>query len=397
MNEGISLYELNKRVKGCIEAGFLSACWVKAEVSAIKTNYTGHCYIDLIDKGDSESDIRAKGHAIVWSSSWRILGPYFRHATGKDLCEGMNILVKAQVQFSELYGLSLIISEIDPSFTVGEAELRRREVIQRLRKEGMFEMNTELELPVLPKRFAVVSAESAAGYRDFIRHLHENEYGFRFYTRLYPAPMQGNTAPGGIIDALERVMTDVDGGVEVFDALLIIRGGGSNTDLSCFDDYELCANVAQFPLPVMVAVGHDQDRHICDEVACVSVKTPTALADYILDIFASEQAMLESVSTRLAMALNNKFAAAHNHLQMLGNSLGLRVKGVLQREAGALDLLEQRVLKGDPARLMEVGYCVVEASGKRVVSAGQLNKDDKLMLMLKDGAVECRVEEIYKK
>ena len=174
MNEGISLYDLQKRIKRCLEEGFPRQYWVKAEVSAIKANYSGHCYIDLIDKGDSEGDIRAKGHAVIWSSSWRVLRPYFVSATGSEISAGMSILVKAQVQYSELYGLSLIVYDIDPSFTVGEAELRRREVIKRLKDEGMFEMNSTLELPALPRNFAVISSETAAGYRDFMRHLHEN-------------------------------------------------------------------------------------------------------------------------------------------------------------------------------------------------------------------------------
>lgn len=392
MNEGITLYDLQKRVKGCLESGFPHSYWVKGEISAVKTNYSGHCYIDLIDKDDSGADVRAKGHAIVWNSSWKVLRPYFVGATGRELSVGMNVLVKAQVQYSELYGLSLIVYDIDPSFTVGEAELRRREVINRLREEGMFDMNSTLELPALPRSFAVVSSETAAGYRDFMKHLHENSFGFKFHTKLYSAPMQGGAAPAGIVEALDGVMEDVEGGTESFDAVLILRGGGSAVDLSCFDDYDLCANVAQFPLPVMVAVGHDQDYHICDMVASTSVKTPTALADFILDIFAQEEAMLSSLSSRLAMALNNKFSVENSRLQVLHRSLVHKLEHFFVVRANTLDLLEQRVNRGDPATLLQGGYCVAEVGGERVVSVRQVQCGSKLNLLLKDGCLECRVE-----
>lgn len=397
MNEGITLYDLQKRVKGCLESGFPHSYWVKGEISAVKTNYSGHCYIDLIDKDDSGADVRAKGYAIVWSSSWKVLRPYFVGATGRELSVGMNILVKAQVQYSELYGLSLIVYDIDPSFTVGEAELRRREVINRLREEGMFDMNSTLELPALPRSFAVISSETAAGYRDFMKHLHENSFGFKFHTKLYSAPMQGGAAPAGIVEALDGVMEDVEGGAESFDAVLILRGGGSAVDLSCFDDYDLCANVAQFPLPVMVAVGHDQDYHICDMVASTSVKTPTALADFILDIFAQEEAMLSSLSSRLAMALNNKFSVENSRLQVLHRSLVHKLERFFVVRANTLDLLEQRIKKGDPANLMKGGYCVAESEGKRVTSVADVSCGDRLCLVLKDGEVVCNVEQILEK
>lgn len=397
MNEGISLYDLQKRIKRCLEEGFPRQYWVKAEVSAIKANYSGHCYMDLIDKGDSEGDIRAKGHAVIWSSSWRVLRPYFVSTTGSEISAGMSILVKAQVQYSELYGLSLIVYDIDPSFTVGEAELRRREVIKRLKDEGMFEMNSTLELPALPRNFAVISSETAAGYRDFMRHLHENEYHFTFYTKLYSAPMQGSGAPAGIIGALESVLEDVESGTERFDAVLILRGGGSATDLACFDDYDLCANVAQFPLPVMVAVGHDQDYHICDMVSCISVKTPTALADYLLDIFASEDAMIASLASRLALAMNHKFASAGNRLDSLRQRLEHSLRNVYIARGNRLALFEQRVMKGDPSVLLGGGYCVAEVDGKRVSSVEQVQCGSVVKLVLKDGEVDCRVEEVVKR
>lgn len=397
MNDGLSLYELQKRIKGCLEEHFSHFFWIRAEVSSVKTHFSGHCYLELIDKGDSETDIRAKAKGVVWSSSWRVLRKYFVSSTGSDLAEGMSILVKAQVQYTELYGLNLVIYDIDPSFSVGEAELRRRKVMERLRQEGMFEMNRNIGLPPLPKRFAVISSESAAGYRDFLKHLYENEYRYSFYTRLYPAPMQGGTAPDGIVSALEQINRDVEDGAERFDAVLIVRGGGSSIDLACFDDYDLCANVAQFPLPVMVAVGHDQDYHICDMVASVSVKTPTALADYLLEIFMDEDAMLSSLASRLVLAMGNKFAAAGSGLDGLRQRLEHSLRNIFIAKGNSLALYEQRVVKGDPSVLLKAGYCVAEISGKRMNSIAQAQCGERVRLIFKDGELECRVEEIIKR
>lgn len=394
MNIGISLYDLQNSIKECVGENFPQYYWVRGEVSAIKANYSGHCYIDLIDKGESESDIRAKGHAIVWASKWRVLNPYFQTTTGSPISAGMNILVKVQPQFSELYGLSLIISDIDPSYTIGEAELQRREVIKRLREEGMFDMNTTLSLPPLPRRFAVISSESAAGYRDFQKHLHLNEYGYKFTTKLYSAPMQGGAAPAGIVEALEEIIEDYYNEGEKFDAVLIIRGGGSATDLACFDDYHLCANIAQFPLPIMVAVGHDQDHHIADMVACVSVKTPTALANFLIDIFATEDAMLSSLATRITLSMNNKFADAKRGLDSIKLMIEHRVSSFYREKNATIALLEQRITKGDPSNLLKGGYCVSEVEGRRITSALEVKPDVELNVVFEDGVVECKVEKV---
>lgn len=392
MNEGISLYDLQKRVKGCIDPVFTHQIWIRGEISGIKSNPNGHCYLDLVDKEQDSDSIRAKGQAVIWSSSWKVLRPYFENSTGSSLSPGMAILVKAQVQYSELYGLSLIISDIDPSFSVGEMELRRREVAARLKKEGMFDMNTTLELPSLPRRFAVISSDTAAGYRDFQKHLGGNEYGFSFYTKLFPAPMQGASAPEGIILALDAILEA--NAQEKFDAVLLLRGGGSSIDLSCFDDYSLSANIAQFPLPVMVAVGHDQDYHICDMVACVSVKTPTALADYIVDIFVQEDAHVTSLASRLSLALANKFSDARGMLNSKKEKIAGCVRLKLLSEQNRISLLEHRLTKGNPLSLLEAGYCLMEKGGVRIFSASSLKKGEHISLIMKDGEVNCLVNNL---
>lgn len=374
MNEGISLYDLQKRIKTSIDSSFTHQYWVKGEISALKTNYSGHCYIDLVDNDAAGGGIRAKASAIIWSSAWRIIKPYFESTTGYSLSEGMNILVKVMVQYSELYGLSLIISEIDPSFSVGEMEIRRQKIIQQLRSEGMFDINKELTLNSLPRRFAVISSLTAAGYRDFMEHLHKNEYGFSFYTKLFPAMMQGSGAPKSIVQALDDVLALLESGEEEYDAVLILRGGGSSIDLSCFDDYDMCVAIAQFPLPVFTAIGHDQDYHICDMVSFRNLKTPTALADYFVDVFVDEDSQITSIATRLALAVSNKLSMEENRLR----------------------LFEQRITKGNPLSLIESGYSIIQKNGMKIDSIDSIAVGDTVKIMVKGGSAECRVEKIEK-
>ena len=256
--EHIDLLELQQRLKTGVELLFPNRIWVKAEVSAMKARNGGHCYLEL-----SQSDkngLVAKVNAIIWSSRYRFIAPYFESVTGSPLQEGMVILVEIQVNFSELYGLSLIINDIDPEYSVGVKELERQRTIERLKEEGLMDLQKGLELVPLPYRLAVISAEDAAGYRDFMRHIEENQYGFKVEPVLFPALMQGADCPSSIISALDAIVAD--GGS--WDAVLILRGGGAKLDLACYDDYALAAVIAQYPLPVLTAVGHDQDFHVCD-------------------------------------------------------------------------------------------------------------------------------------
>jgi exodeoxyribonuclease VII large subunit len=257
----------------------------------------------------------------------------------------------------------LIILDIDPSFTVGEQELERQKTIMRLKEEGMFEMNRTLELPQLPKRLAVISSEQAAGYRDFINHLHMNDYGFKFKTTLFSAPMQGNLAPEGIISAMDKVA----GNLSEFDLLLILRGGGSSQDLVCFDDYNLAANIAQFPIPVMVGVGHDHDYHIVDMVAHTSVKTPTALADHIVEIFIREDQQIVFLSSRLSLSLRTK----------------------IQSNYHKIELLEQRIYSNNPFSLFNKGYALVVKEGAKVTNISQVKEGESIKVLLLGGALEC--------
>ncbi len=388
----MSLCELLSRVRNCLSSSFSGRYWIRAEVRSISERTGSHCYMDLADK-DVSGSVSAQAKGIIWASTWRVLKPFFIKETGCAVEPGMNILFHAQVQFSEVYGFSLIIDDLDPSYTVGELELKRLRTIERLKTEGMMDMNSSLNLPRLPGRFAVISSSGAAGWGDFRKHLHENEYGFHFVTALYEAPVQGADAPAGIIAAMDRILADVESGT-VYDAVMIMRGGGSVSDLSCFDDYDLCANIAQYPLPVMTAIGHDRDYHVCDMVSCVSVKTPTALADYILDIFLAEDEMLDSLAGRLVMAVKGKLSAERSGLELLKQKIKSAVSARYSAERSRLDILELYVKKNNPAELMKSGYSLVRAEGKVLTSVKNMEVGSEVEVMLKDGILICNVAEI---
>ena len=387
--EYIDLFEFQSRLKQGIECLFPSRIWVKAEVSAVKARSGGHCYMEL-----SQSDANglvAKANAIIWASKYRFIAPYFESVTGSPLSEGMSVLVEVQVNYSQLYGFSLIINDIDPEYSLGVKELERQRTIERLTREGLMELQKGLSLPLLPYRLAVISAEDAAGYRDFMRHLHENPYGFQVDTELYPALMQGADCPESIITAMDAVL---DSGKE-YDAVLVLRGGGSKLDLACFDDYGLAAVIAQFPLPVLTAIGHDQDFHVCDMVAHEYVKTPTALADFILSMYEDEDARLSSFQTRVRLAFGSRITSMEAVLEVLGR----RVKGGFAMKISAMEaavaLLQTRITASDPRKVIERGYALALDAGGRVMKGVSGSKaGDKVSMLFADGTLKCEVENV---
>jgi exodeoxyribonuclease VII large subunit len=387
--EYIDLFEFQSRLKQGIECLFPSRIWVKAEVSAVKARSGGHCYMEL-----SQSDANglvAKANAIIWASKYRFIAPYFESVTGSPLSEGMSVLVEVQVNYSQLYGFSLIINDIDPEYSLGVKELERQRTIERLAREGLMELQKGLSLPLLPYRLAVISAEDAAGYRDFMRHLHENPYGFQVDTELYPALMQGADCPESIITAMDAVL---DSGKE-YDAVLVLRGGGSKLDLACFDDYGLAAVIAQFPLPVLTAIGHDQDFHVCDMVAHEYVKTPTALADFILSMYEDEDARLSSFQTRMRLAFGSRITSMEAVLEVLGR----RVKGGFAMKISAMEaavaLLQTRITASDPRKVIERGYALALDAGGRVMKGVSGSKaGDKVSMLFADGTLKCEIENV---
>ena len=385
----IDLFELQHRLKEGVESLFPKRIWVKAEVSAVKARSGGHCYMELSQS--DENGLKAKLNAIIWSSKYRFIAPYFESVTGSPLQEGMVILVEVQVNYSELYGMSLIINDIDPEFSVGVKELERQKTIERLQKEGLIGLQKELELPLLPYRLAVISAEDAAGYRDFMRHIEENPYGFKVDPVLFPALMQGADCPASIISALDVIIADE----QEWDAVLILRGGGAKLDLACYDDYSLAAVIAQYPIPVLTAVGHDQDYHVCDMVSYEYLKTPTALADYIMDIYEGEDERISSYETRIRLAVSNRLYREESLL----DSLVARVKGAFSLKIAAMEsalqVLQTRIEAADPRRILNRGYALaVDADGVVLKGASDVNVGDTMSVMFADGTIRAKVENV---
>ena len=279
-NKPYSLLELNRLVRETLTSNLSQTFWVTGEISELKEHYSGHCYLELIQKDEDSSSIVARARATIWSYSFRMLKPYFESTTGRKLTPGLKVMVLAQVTFHEVYGYSLNITDIEPTYTIGDLELKRRETINRLIADGVFEMNREQQLDMLPNRIAVISSPQAAGYEDFRKQLLGNRNGYRFSIKLFEATMQGEDAEASIVDALSMIYNQLD----EFDLVAIVRGGGASADLSCFDSYTLSNHIAQFPLPIFTGIGHEKDTTVADLVAYKSVKTPTALAEYLIDV-----------------------------------------------------------------------------------------------------------------
>jgi len=274
--------------------------WVQAEVSECKEHFSGHCYLELIQKKEGQDALCAKARATIWANTWQSLGPSFAQQTGTRLASGLQILAEVTVDFHELYGFSLVIRDIDPSYTLGNQAMRRREILKRLENEGVIDQNKELVWPELPRCLAIVSSPGAAGYQDFMRQLTDNDYGFVFHTALFPATMQGQGAASSIIAALDNIVENT----VPFDVVVIIRGGGAVADLGCFDDYDLCYYATQYPIPLLTGLGHDKDNAILDRVAHMSVKTPTAAAEYLIDTLLDKAGELDDKADRLVRRAN---------------------------------------------------------------------------------------------
>lgn len=296
MSEKLSLSELQLIIRDSLYTALPGHYWVIAEISEIKENYAGHCYLELIEKHPEELNVRARVRGIIWSKRYRFLKPLFENIAGESLRDGIKVLVRAKIEYHEVYGISLVINDIDPAFTIGDMALKRQQIIRRLEDEGVISMNRELEFPILPKRIAVISSKSAAGYSDFIKHLSENNRGYTFSTALFESIMQGHETEVSIISALNRISEYL----QLFDAVVIIRGGGSQSDLSWFDNYNLAYHITQFPLPVITGIGHEKDMSVADIVACRNEKTPTAAADFLVSCMAEADDQLMRLGTEIS-------------------------------------------------------------------------------------------------
>lgn len=382
----IDLYGLQLRLKEGLEEMFPSQVWVRAEISSLQARSNGHCYMELSQSDGSA--VIAKARAVVWKSRWFALWTYFREVTGTDLKAGMDVLLRVQLSYSEVFGMTLVVNEIEPQFTLGQAELRRRRTIEALTEEGLMDLQKELCIPTLPYRLAVISAHDAAGYGDFCRHLSENPDGFVFETELFEATMQGEDAPASIASAISKVD-------DSYDAVLILRGGGSVLDLACFDDYGLCRAIALCPLPVVTAIGHDRDFHVADMVAHSHVKTPTALADLFIGAFAAEDERLEQLAGRIMTAFAARLSAMENRLLMLSSRISLSMSSKVGEHEARLASLAARIAAADPRAILSRGYSLAaDSEGVVLKSAEGLKPGDPLSVHFSDGVVRCVVKSV---
>ena len=455
----ISLFDLNNRVRRVLKDQFAEPLWITAEIASVLENRSGHCYLELVDKCEEEENPVAVAKGTIWAFTYRMLKPYFETTTGRRLEKGMKVLIQAEVVFHELYGFSLNIKDIDPTFTIGDIERTRREIIEHLEQEGIIDMNQNLEMPLLPKNVAVISSPTAAGLGDFLDQLHNNSYGYKFHVKLFPAVMQGEKTTESVIAALDRIYEYE----ELFDVVVIIRGGGGQADLGSFDSYDMAANVAQFPLPVIAGIGHERDETIVDRVAFVRVKTPTAAAAFLIERFQDFEVRIDELKEDFWAGADVLVVRAKNRQQMLAaevkrmtqrmldnhinrlrlyshksgqaarlfvlnyqgrfGAIGVRLKNgvesgfsrsnlamqgyverikrqcriLFEKDLHVLELAETKVKYVDPKNVLERGYSITRLNGKAVRSIESVKVGDVLETSLVDGWVRSVVEkENYK-
>ena len=321
-DQAISLLELNSRIREQVRESFSDLIWVKAEINQLNTHYSGHCYLELIEKDGGSDTIKASIRGTIWASVYSRLSAFFITTTGMEIKAGMKVLVRVQVDFHEVYGISLNIRDIDPVYTLGDLARLRMEVIKKLEQAGVFDMNKELELSRVPQKIAVISSPTAAGYEDFCQQLNQNSGNYRFYHHLFPAKMQGEQTSFSIISALDRIAEHAD----FFEVVVLIRGGGSKTDLSYFDEYELAYYLTQFPLPVVTGIGHERDESVCDLVAHTSCKTPTAVAEFLISKAEEFEGELDWLKDRIILTAKKTLQEHQVELLQTIHALKLRSK-----------------------------------------------------------------------
>lgn len=359
MEESTSLFNLIASVKDRLQSHFPMPVWVVAEISEMNINRSGHCYLELIEKDALSDKILAKSRATIWAFAFRMIRPYFETSTGETLRSGLKVLVKASVELHEVYGFSLNISDIDPQYTIGDMAMKRARIIQQLEADGVLTMNKDLPFPLVPQRIAVVSSETAAGFGDFENQLQNNPYGFDFQLQLFPAIMQGDKASDSIIHAFEQVYNQMD----QFDLLVLLRGGGSKSDLSCFDDYNLSYYITQFPMPVLTGIGHERDDSVCDMVAHTKLKTPTAVAEFLIQQLVDFQSHLDVLMQQMEDSYHQTFEELDYQLHDLTNQLHLASKQLITSKEYALDMVKLR-LKGNAQQFLHDKLMQVDFMGE---------------------------------
>lgn len=407
--EAVSLYELTAGIRQAI-ADMQISTWVIAEISEINSNRSGHVYLDLIEKSSISGNVIAKLRATIWCSCAQRILPKFEVETGQSLRSGMKGMFFVTVGFHEVYGLSANISAINSEFTLGDIERQRRETIMRLEQEGVIDMNKSLQLPTVLKHIAIISAETAAGYGDFCKQIENNVYGFNLSLKLYPAQMQGIGADNSIMEALDRIINEP----KHPDAVVIIRGGGSRSDLACFDSYELAFYVANYPLPILTGIGHERDNSVVDIVAHTRLKTPTAVAEFIIghnveflnlldalsekiitlarSFYELRNTKVEALFLSLRTSVNSIMHSYSERLTQMTNTIALTSNNIVSQRLMQLDNIEQIIKAHDPRDLLKKGYSLTMINGKTLRSAKEVNAGDKIQTLLSDGVVSSIVE-----
>ena len=426
----LTLYELNSLVREVIECEMPNEYWVEAELSECRES-KGHCYMELIQKDERTATPIAKASAKCWASKWMLVRPYFERTTGQRLHTGMKVLLKVYPQFHEAYGFSWIVTDIDPTYTLGDMARKRQEIIRQLKEEGVFDLQKELRLPLFCQHIAVISSETAAGYGDFCNQLADNPYGFQFQTQLFPATMQGEDVEQSIIDALEQIYASHGD----FECVVIIRGGGAVSDMSGFDTLALAENVANFPIPIITGIGHDRDESILDMVSHTRVKTPTAAAALLIDHLKAVLDTINDAQDRIIQHCGSKLSALQSQLsilseaiprlfsvvktrqearldtfyQRIAHQMGLRLSTlnaqlstlesriplVLERrltsEHHRMEIMEEKVRSLDPTLLLKRGYSITLKDGKAVRDPKKLQKGDEIETRIEKGTIKSRV------
>ena len=406
MMESMSLYELGRLIRLTLREGLPDAYWVQAELSEVREAYNGHCYIELVQKADRGNTLLAKARGTIWANVYKMLKPYFESSTGQAFTAGIKVLLQVSVEYHEQYGLSLTVHDIDPTYTLGDMARRRKEILQQLDEEGVLTLNKELPMPMLPQRVAVISAAGAAGYGDFCDQLVGNPYGFVFYPKLFPAVMQGDRVEETIIAALDSIAASR----EMWDVVVIIRGGGATSDLSGFDTYALAANCAQFPLPIITGIGHERDDTVLDMVAHTRVKTPTAAAEYLVATLVEAATRLDALTSSLTTGITNRihreerrveqiaqrlpalFSVMHanglHRIEQLEARMSTALQHTLVVQKHRLELMEKVIEGASPMQILQRGYSITRCEGRVVRNAADLPEGSMLTTELAEGEVK---------
>ena len=414
----ITLFELNRLVREVIECEMPNEYWVEAELSECRES-RGHCYMELIEKDKQTATPIAKASAKCWASKWMVVRPYFERTTGQRLVAGMKVLLKVYPQFHEAFGFSWIVTDIDPTYTLGDMARKRQEIIRQLKEEGVFDLQKELTLPLFCQRIAVISSETAAGYGDFCNQLSNNPYGFQFETRLFPATMQGEATEQSIISALEKIyslsLSSLHSPLSTkFDCVVIIRGGGATSDMSGFDTLALAENVANFPLPIITGIGHDRDESILDMVSHTRVKTPTAAAALLIDHLKEVLDVIEGAQMLVTRYAQQKLSILNSQLSIISeaiprlfsvvrtrqearlDSLGQKIPMLIERrltnECHRLEIIEEKVRSFDPQLLLKRGYSITLYNGHAVKDAKALKAGDEIETRVEKGTIKSIIK-----